>query len=569
MLSSAPLPYLHSSSLPLALVCSPVITLDSPPDPPVPPVKELRSTLDGKHWTGAANRKPYRRSQLSAGPSVSAGPSGPIIPVSDWVDLSRAPSKPRTTPLSVSPAVVQPRVLFPTSHTTSGDDTSSHDLTSVDILSACDELDSTVLHSPSPDDTLHHSSFINDFPPLGLTGNDIVLPSSTILDSAASVVREILSSDHQRAPALSCVVAPSASDPLRPSVTVSDPLRPSASSSAPRPHAASSASSSLAYTRTPAVDEPPPTREQFREVQRQFVALQRQLEGLVSSQAAVVQARAIEEEVEAHRRTAYESAGLHCPPRVSAGPPAAPVPRNVEYRISHKSIGYLRPADASQRPFEAIEGETYVRPLAWLAHLRTKLELRDDFQYKNQVLQVASECLVGRAAAWWTAIGQRMLNILLTDYSLVQWHLHIQVLCQSKEQSRKVALARTRRVGKEECWDYVWDKAALFEELQLRDRPTGVALISEILDGLPSTLARMCRIEFAVNPTVSDLTRELQVLVPPWKHEFEDRPREHEMRDRRRIMPTPFVPSRYEAPTRPNPDRSPILTGAALARKRS
>lgn len=153
--------------------------------------------------------------------------------------------------------------------------------------------------------------------------------------------------------------------------------------------------------------------------------MQRQLEGLVSSQAAVVQARAIEEEVEAHRRTAYESAGLPCPPRVSAGTPATPVPRNVEYHISHKSIGYLRPADASQRPFEAIEGETYVRPLAWLAHLRTKLELQDDFQYKNKVLQVASECLVGRAAAWWTAIGQRMRNILLTDYSLEQWHLHI------------------------------------------------------------------------------------------------------------------------------------------------
>ena len=333
------------------------------------------------------------------------------------MDLSRAPSKPRTSPSSVTPAVVQPHVLFPTSYTTSGDDTPSRDLTSVDILSACDELDSTVLHSPSPDDTLHHSSFIDDFLPLGLTGNDILLHSGAILDSAASVVREMLSSDHQRAPVLSSVVAPSASDPLRPSVT--------ASSSAHRPPAASSASSSLADPRTPAVDEPPPTREQFREVQRQFAALQRQLEGLVSSQAAVVQARAIEEEVDAHSRTAYESAGLPCPPRVSAGTPATPVPRNVEYRISHKSIGYLRPADASQRPLEAIEGETYVRPLAWLAHLRTKLELRDNFQYKNQVLQVASECLVGRAAAWWTAIGQRMRNILLTDYSLEQWHFHI------------------------------------------------------------------------------------------------------------------------------------------------
>lgn len=86
--------------------------------------------------------------------------------------------------------------------------------------------------------------------------------------------------------------------------------------------------------------------------------------------------------------------------------------------MSHKSIGYLRPAESSNKPFEAVDGEVYVRPLAWLAHLRTKLGLKDDLQYWNQVLQVASECLVGRAAAWWTAIGQRMRIILLTDYTL-------------------------------------------------------------------------------------------------------------------------------------------------------
>lgn len=257
-------------------------------------------------------------------------------------------------------------------------------------------------------------------------------------------------------------------------------------------------------------------------MQRQFAELQCQLEGLVSSQATLVQVRPIQEEVEAHHRTANESAGLPCPPQASSGQPQhASAPRTVEYRISHKSIGYLHPTDASQRPSEAIEGEAYVCPLAWLAYLRTEFELQDDFQYKNQVLQVASECLVGRAAVWWTVIGQRMCNILLTDYSLEQWHLHMQVLCQSKEQSRKVGMARTWRVSKEECWDYVWDKAALFEELRLGDRPTGVALISEILEGLPSTLARMCRTEFSVNPTVSNLMRDLQVLVPRWKPEFD------------------------------------------------
>ena len=491
------------------------VTLDPPPDPPVPPVKELHSTLDGKHWTGAAAREPFRRSQLSAGPTAPSAPPASVLSVPDSVELSRAPSKPRIS--SVSSCAIQPRVLFPVaedtpsvgvhSHST-GDDTPSDcadprptgantlspvlslaDRSSADILSPCDTLDSTVFDSPS----LDQSSFVDDFLPLGLTGNDILLHSSAIIGSAASVVREMFSTGDQRAPVLSSVVPPSAStsDPIRPSMPASEPPR----SSALRPSVSSSAPPSLADPRNPTVDEPPPTTEQFRVVQRQFAALQRQLAGLVLSEAAAVQARAIEEEVEAHRRTAYESAGLPCPPRASPGLPAA-ASRTVEYRISHKSIGYLRPADVSQHPFEGIEGETFVHPLAWLAHLRTKLELRDDFQYKNQVLQVASECLVGRAAAWWTAIGQRMRNILLTNYSLEQWHLHMQVLCQSKEQSRKVALARTWRVGKEDCWDYVWGKAALFEELELRDRPKGVALISEILDGLPPTLARMCRTEF-------------------------------------------------------------------------
>ena len=116
-----------------------------------------------------------------------------------------------------------------------------------------------------------------------------------------------------------------------------------------------------------------------------------------------------------------------------------------------------------------MEGELYVRRLAWLTHLRTKLELRDDFHYTNQVLQVTSECLMGRAGAWWTAIGQRMRNILLTDYPLELWHQQMQVLCQSREQTRKVARDRTWRIDKEECWDYVWDKAALVEELEPRD----------------------------------------------------------------------------------------------------
>lgn len=193
--------------------------------------------------------------------------------------------------------------------------------------------------------------------------------------------------------------------------------------------------------------------------------MQRRVDELASRQSAEQRARAIDEEIELRRRTAYEAANLPYSPRSPAPPlpSGAPSPlgprnmecRHTEYRIAHKSIGYLRPADASHKPFEAVDGEVYVRPLAWLAHLRTKLELKDDFQYKNQVLQVASECLVGRAAAWWTAIGQRMRNMLLADYTLDLWHQHMQVLCQSREQTRKEARDRCWRVDKEECWDYV------------------------------------------------------------------------------------------------------------------
>ena len=111
------------------------------------------------------------------------------------MDLSRAPSKPRAHSPSIPTAVIQPRVLFPAYQTSSSDDTPTRDLSSADILSACEELDSTVLHSPL-DETTHHSSFIHDLLPLGLTGNDI----GAALGSAASVVREMLSSDNHRAP---------------------------------------------------------------------------------------------------------------------------------------------------------------------------------------------------------------------------------------------------------------------------------------------------------------------------------------------------------------------------------
>ena len=110
----------------------------------------------------------------------------------------------------------------------------------------------------------------------------------------------------------------------------------------------------------------------------------------------------------------------------------------------------------------------------------------------------------------------------------------------------------------------MWNKAALFEELDPRDRPTGVSLISEILDGLPSSLARMCRTEFSPNPTVSDLTRELQVLVPRWRRDNDFRERDRPRRTTPfppRGPPSADLPRRGAPPSDPSPvavDRPPL-----------
>ena len=478
----------------------------------------LRSTLDGRHRALGDPARSSRRSHPPASSSAEA--------------LSRAPSKPRAP--SPDRALPPPRVLFhPSSASSAGAgsapcagssagprasssaDLSSADLSSADILSDCEDLDSTiVVHPPSPE----HRSFVDDFLPLGLTGSDLLAGSSALLSTTASAVRCVLSSDTSRSPPVTSSAPPLTYSAAPPMASSAPPVP---SSSAARPVVG---------------DDLAPTRDQL---QRRCAELHRQLDELAAQQTEVQRVRAIEEETENHRRAAYESAGIPYSPRQAPPVASPPPPRATEYRVSDKSIGYLCPAEAFSRPFEAIDGETYVRPLAWLAHLRTKMELRDDFHYKSQVLQVASECLVGRAAPWWTAIGQRMRNILLTDYTLELWHQQMQVLCPSKEQTKRDALARTWQIGKEECWNYVWDKAAIFEELDIRDRPLGVALISEILDGLPPTLARMCRTEFSVNPTVSDLTRELQVLVPRWLRDFDlrDRRRAPEPRDRRRPPP--------------------------------
>lgn len=393
------------------------------------------------------------------------------------------------------------RILFPSAESSSSAESHS---SAVDPDDSPDDGASTILVQP-----LGHS-FLDDFVPRGISGSDLLAGSTAVIHSTSSALNHTATALNTTAAAVRQMFGSSSDRQAGPKATVGPDDTPRARAPGGAP---------------PPAPPPAPTPQQFADLQLRYAALQRRVDELASRQSAEQRARAIDDEIEQRRQAAYEAANIPYSPRRPASPPApgAPPPlgpRNMEYRIAHKSIGYLRPADASLKPFEAVDGEVYVRPLAWLAHLRTKLELRDDFHYKNQVLQVASECLVGRAAAWWTAIGQRMRNMLLADYTLDLWHQHMQVLCQSREQTRKEAKHRSWQVDKEECWDYVWEKAALFEELEPRDRPSGMALISEMLDGLPASLARMSRTEFMPNPTVSELTRELQVLVPRWRKDF-------------------------------------------------
>lgn len=527
-------------------------------------VKELHTTLDGKHWNLDDTRRTTRRSKPPAGPSSTGGVDRSRAPSetrpTDGVDHSRAPSKTRPS----SPVIdsIPPRILFPTANSPSPSPSTSSVPDRIDSRdNSPDDGGSTVFVQPPP---ASGHSFLDDFVPRGISGSDLLAGSSAVLAGSSAVLHSTTSALNSTASAVRQMFSSSSERPAgtRPALDPDDTPRVRTNRDAAPPPA-------------------PPTPQQFAELQLRYAALQRRVDDLASRQTAEQRVRAIEDDIEQRRKAAYEAANIPYSPRHDR--PRSPTgsslslshgPRGVEYRIAHKSIGYLRPADASHRPFEAIEGEVYVRPLAWLAHLRTKLELKEDFHYKNQVLQVASECLMGRAAAWWTAIGQRMRNILLTDYTLDLWHQQMQVLCQSREQTRKIARDRSWRVDKEECWDYVWEKAALFEELEPRDRPSGVALIAEILDGLPSSLARMSRTEFSPNPTVADLTRELQILVPRWRRdstrEIRDfAPREkdllsrhfessHRHRERSRRPPTRPLESSERTPLSISYDKSKI-----------
>lgn len=135
----------------------------------------------------------------------------------------------------------------------------------------------------------------------------------------------------------------------------------------------------------------PYSREAFNDIATKYAAVQQQLVDLQATRTSEEQATRIDEESERNRKAAYEAAGILHPPRNPAAATKLPTLQHCthhsdEYRIDHKSIGYLRPTDSNNESFEVLDDEVYVRPVACLAHFRTKLQLRQDFNYKFQVL---------------------------------------------------------------------------------------------------------------------------------------------------------------------------------------
>ena len=260
--------------------------LDPPPAPVTAvPVRQLRSTLDGKHWALDEAKRPFCRS---------------LPPI----DQGRAPVKPRA--LSPARDTIPSRVLFPsTSASTSsgppppassgatpasassgGDPPVSASsggappvilgasaLSSVVSAAGSDSAEddgdgdnaTIIYHSPEP-------SFLDDFAPPGLSGSDLIAGSTAVLQTTASVIHTTASAINTTASAVRHMFSsdparsrphdappedpPPARDPrdARPPRDTRDPFP--ARDQPPRNH-----------------DPNPPSREQFTELQRQYATL--------------------------------------------------------------------------------------------------------------------------------------------------------------------------------------------------------------------------------------------------------------------------------------------------------
>lgn len=277
------------------------------------------------------------------------------------------------------------RILFPDGNR-STDDTSSHSSPSDSYVNPAlcreppnrdsDDGEDTIILRSKPDSPSLEHSFLDDFVPHGFTSSELLAGSNVVLqttasalNTTASVVRHMFSSSDSRNPTTEDTSAArhmfGSSNPATGNTARAPPK-----DDTPRTRADDQPRSSLRGDGVLPRD-PPPTWEQFAEMQRKYAALQQQMDVLLARGSAEQQARSIDDEIEARRKAAYESAGLPYSPRARLPSTASSreslsssISRTTEYRISHKSIGYLRPAEASNKPFEAVDGEVYVRPLA-------------------------------------------------------------------------------------------------------------------------------------------------------------------------------------------------------------
>ena len=363
---------LFSLSIHFAFFC--VLNLDPPSEPPTAhapdvPVRKLRSTLDGKHWALDESKRPFRHSlppiDHSGAPVKPCGPS----PVPDTVPSHVLSSSPLAGAYSAGSSGGAPSISAghapPTSTTRSSGGPLPVTLGAPTLSPVFSTADSVNKEEKDDVTVIHHSSdraFFQDFAPPGLSGSDLITSSTAVLHTTASVINTTVYAV--------CPMFLSDSTRTQPSGSVcpTRDIRPSRDN-------------------PPQRDNPDPrdnvlalqSQEQFTELQRQYATLQRQMHDLLIRRTADQQAHDIDEDFEARRKVAYEAAGLCYQIGPSALPNAPPAfPRQQEYRISSKSISYLRPLWRRQRrPHTYFGLYTRATEESCLLHRRSRVRRRE------------------------------------------------------------------------------------------------------------------------------------------------------------------------------------------------
>ncbi|KAI5796271.1 hypothetical protein DFH27DRAFT_626243 [Peziza echinospora] len=484
------------------------------------------SLLDGDYWRSAPNRPPQRNTSI---PPTAPSKKRAVPPTPDEIaelkaataaaKAARIASSTSASPLSnVSSSLFQDKLVPSRSSSWS----SSHERTRAENREGAEDDQTT----PRPPRSLTQSALhtlAENFAPRVQKQDLVDLASSTlgripdlIADKLTMIaLSQVESSDPSRLPSSSLNEPPDLPSSSASNLRIRhDSAPPSHFASFPSPgHVMSSSSHNTVAA-------------EIEELKRQNAELKKQLDAILSRQSEADRIAAIKSDLAEQRRAAYSAANLPLPPlnqiqeRRTARSPSVIEEHDKQWKLSPKSIGYLKPLPTSDyaKSWEAVDkSDTYVRPYAWLQKVRTKMEQKDDMMWKAKVLEVAFECLQGSASKWWTAIGGQMRTRLLADFTLKLWYEHMECLCPSRENMRREAFARKWNPATETCMDYVWEKAAMFNEIDNQGSLSEKGVVSEILKGLPPTLAQQVRTDFDPNASVEMLSRESQHLLPRWE----------------------------------------------------